>query len=343
MSIYIIRRLFLLVFVLTLLSIFSFSLGYLFPGDPLTNFTGQQDIPYYSVPELRQAYYLDSNIATQYIAYLTRILQGDFGISFSSGASVFEEIKRVFPATIELACYALLVSLFVGIILGSIAAMKNNSPIAKLINYIALVGQSLPIFWWALILIMFFSFQLGLFPISGRLSLLYPIQHQTGFLFVDIYLSDASYRTAALKDALRHIILPTAVLSMYPTTVMLRFTRESLLNVLDTPYIKTAKAKGMSQTQLMFRHGLRNSLLPVIKQIGLQFSTLLTMAMLTEFIFSWPGIGRWLVEAIYQRDYTAIQGGLLIVGCFIIIITVLIEIVHMILNPLARKDLYASR
>jgi ABC-type dipeptide/oligopeptide/nickel transport system permease component len=334
---YLLRRLFLLAFVFVALTIFAFSLNYLFPGDVLHNFTGLRYISPQQETELRQVLGLDQSYIQQYIYFVRRILDGQWALSFSSQQNVLTEILLVMPATLELASYALLLSMLLGIPLGILAAVRKDKWLDKLISALALVGYSLPVFWWALLLIMLFSLTLGLLPTSGRLSLLYEIDHQTGFMLVDILLADVSYQQAALQDAIRHLLLPAVVLATYPTTVMIRFTRDSMIDVLEQNYIKTARAKGLTRLQVLFTHGLRNALLPVTRQIGLQFSALITLAMITEVIFSWPGIGRWLIDSIYQRNFPAIQGGVLAVSCLVILVNMLTEILHTLFNPLARR------
>jgi cationic peptide transport system permease protein len=337
MILYLLRRLFLLVFVFIALSILAFSLGYLFPGNALQNFTGMTDIPAELATQLAAEYRLDSGYIQQYIAYLQRIFSGDWGLSFASKQPLLQEIKILLPATLELAAYALLVSFFVGIPLGIIAAIKPDGIVSRIISTLAIAGYSIPVFWWALLLIMLFSLGLGWLPTAGRIGVLYEIPHITGFMLADILLANSQHQTEALLNALRHILLPTIVLATFPTTVMIRFTRDSMLDVWEQSYIKTARAKGLNRAQVLYRHGLRNALLPVIRQIGLQFSTLITLAMITEVIFSWPGIGRWLIDSIYQRNYPAIQAGLLVISTLVISVNMLTEILHTLFNPLARK------
>jgi ABC-type antimicrobial peptide transport system permease subunit len=281
---------------------------------------------------------MEQGYLAQYLAYISRILQGDWGLSFSSQQPLLDEIRQLLPATLELVTYALLISFVFGIPLGIIAAIKPDGMLGRTISGLALTGYSLPIFWWALLLIMLFSIGLGWLPSAGRLSVLYEIPYHSGFMLVDILLADVQYQQEALQDALRHLLLPTLVLATYPTTVMIRFVRDSMLQVWEQNYIKTAKAKGLNRVQVLYRHGLRNALLPVIRQIGLQFSTLITLAMLTEIIFSWPGLGRWLIDSIYQRNYPAIQSGLLVISSLVITVTMLTEILHNIFNPLARRQ-----
>lgn len=337
MILYMLRRLFLLAFVFIALSIFAFSLGYLFPGEPLQNFTGLRHITAEQLPVLIHEYRLDQGYILQYLAYLSRIFSGNWGLSFSSQQPLLQEMQILLPATLELASYALLISFFVGIPIGIIAAIKPEGILSKLISAIAVTGYSMPIFWWALLLIMLFSLGLGWLPTAGRIGVLYEVNQVTGFMLPDIMLSDSAHRQEALLNAIRHLLLPTIVLATFPTTVMVRFTRDAMLEVWEQSYIKTARAKGLSRGQVLYRHALRNALLPVIRQIGLQFSTLITLAMITEVIFSWPGIGRWLIDSIYQRNYPAIQAGLLVISTLVISVNMLTEILHTLFNPLARK------
>ena len=339
---YILRRLGLLLFMMFTLSVFTFSLSYLFPGDPLSNLSGISNTSFSQTSELQEKYHFNDNYLMQYFAFIARIVQGDWGVSFASGDSVFTHIIELFPATLELSIYALIISVVVGVPAGILAAAYHRRWPDKLVNSTTLVGYSMPVFWLALLLIMVFSLQLGWFPMSGRMGLLYEIPSQTGFILIDIVLADFPYSGLAMLDALHHLTLPTIVLAMYPTTVLVRFTRESMLHVLEQSFIKTARAKGLNRAQLIMHHALRNALLPVIKQIGLQFSTLITLAMITEVIFSWPGIGRWLIDSIYQRDYPAIQGGLLAVSMFVILATIIAELTYTLFDPLSRNQAHGK-
>ena len=337
MIVYLLRRLFLLAFVFIALSILAFSLGYLFPGNPLQNFSGLRYISTEQTEILSDYYRLNDGYIQQYLAYLSRIFTGDWGLSLTSQQSLLAEIGSLMPATLELTAYALLISFVIGIPLGIVAAIKPEGTLSRLISGIAVTGYSIPIFWWALLLIMIFSLALGWLPTAGRIGVLYEVNQATGFMLIDILLTDSKYKAEAFVDALRHLLLPTIVLATFPTTVMVRFTRDSMLEVWEQSYIKTARAKGLNRAQVLYRHGLRNALLPVIRQIGLQFSTLITLAMITEVIFSWPGIGRWLIDSIYQRNYPAIQAGLLVISTTVISVNMLTEILHTLFNPLARK------
>lgn len=335
---FLLRRLCLLLFVFFALTCFAFSLGHLFPGDPLTNFSGISQPDDELLLALVHQYQLEHGYIRQYFAFLSRMLQGDWGLSLSSQQPILTELIQVFPATLELVSYALLISFVVGVPLGLMAAIKSQHWSGKLISAVALVGYSLPMFWWALLLIMLFSITLGWLPTSGRISVLFEIPAITGFMLPDILRSNQPYWQAALIDAVRHLLLPALVLATYPTTVMIRFTRDAMLGVWQQSYIKTARAKGLSRSQVLYRHGLRNAMMPVLPQLGLQFSTLVTLAMITELIFSWPGIGFWLLDSINQRNYPAIQGGLLVISTLVIMVNIMMDILHTLLNPLARKQ-----
>jgi len=339
---YLYRKLSLLIFITFGVSVFVFSLNFLFPGDVLSNLTGIQQINYDEYINLAVAYKIDQNIFIQYIEFVKRTLDGNWGTSFTTGTSIFEQVFTVLPATVELATYALIYSFIVAIPFGILASNENRPLLDKSILAVSIIGFSMPIFWLALLLILVFSINLGWFPISGRLSLVYDIPYQTGFLLVDILLSDSIYKYEAFKDALRHMAIPTFVLAAYPTTVLIRTTRQSMKEVLNTSYVKAARAKGLSNFQVLRRHGLRNGLLPVIQVLGMHFGTVITLAMVTEVIFSWPGIGLWLVDAIYQRDYPAIKGGIMVLSGVVFIVTILFDVLYMIFDPLARRRGYGK-
>ena len=241
---YILRRLGLFFFMILMLSVFTFSLAYLFPGDPLSNLSGIPSGNFAQHSELEDKYLYNSNYFMQYIAFLGRIFQGDWGLSFASGNSVFSHIIDLLPATLELSVYALIVSVVIGVPTGILGSGYHKRWPDKLINSVTMVGYSMPVFWLALLLIMVFSLKLGWFPMSGRMGLLYEIPASTGFILIDIALAGFPYKGMAFVDALRHLTLPTIVLAMYPTTVLVRFTRESMLKVMDQNFIKTARAYG---------------------------------------------------------------------------------------------------
>ncbi|MBU2918556.1 ABC transporter permease [Psychrosphaera sp. F3M07] len=333
---YFYRKLSLLFFITFGVTVFVFSLNFLFPTDVLSNMSGIPNIGEEDYAALAEQYYLNNSVIIQYFAFIGRIWQGDWGVSFITGTSIYSQVFRVLPATIELAIYALLYSFIVAIPLGILASSETYPWLDKSILALSIIGFSMPIFWLALLLILVFSIGLGWFPTSGRLSLIYNIPSSSGFLLFDIIRSNVDYKVEAFFDALRHLALPTFVLAAYPTTVLIRTTRQSMKDVMNTSYVKAAKAKGLTSGQLLRRHGLRNGLLPVIQMLGMHFGTVITLAMVTEVIFAWPGVGSWLVDAIHQRDYPAIQGGLLVISGMVFIATILFDLLYMIFDPIAR-------
>ncbi len=333
---YFYRKVSLLLFISLGLTIFVFSLNYMFPGDLLTNMTGYSANNISNSQVLVTQYKLDSSVIEQYFAYLGRLFSGNWGVSMNTGDSIYDLVFTLLPATIELALYALLYSFIVAIPFGLLASSESHPWLDKGILSLSLIGFSMPIFWLALIMIMVFSINLGWLPTSGRLSLVYQIPAESGFMLWDIIQSDLSYKWEAFADAIKHLILPTFVLAAYPTTVLIRTTRQSMKNVMAKSYVKAARAKGLTTWQVLARHGLKNGLLPVIQTLGIHFSTLITLAMVTEVIFAWPGIGSMLVDAIHQRDYTAIQGGLLVISSLVFLATIFFDVIYMIFDPIAR-------
>ena len=342
MIIFTIRRLNLFFFTMILLTIVSFSLSFLFPGDALVNLSGQINTTPEQFVELSKNYQTKNSIFMQYYAYLGHILSGDLGLSMSSQTPISNEIANLLPATIELSMVALFLAMAIGIPLGFVAAIKHNKTADNIILSIAMIGYSIPVFWLGLLAILIFSIVLSWLPSAGQISLLFEIEHVTGIQFIDILLSDSIYKWQAFKNASTHIILPACVIAMAPGTIFIRLARTSMLEVLDTSYIRAASAKGLAFNQIIYRHGIRNALVKIIRHVGLQFANLVTLAMVTEVIFSWPGIGRWLIESIYQRDYTAIHSGLLVLSCFIFIVHILTDFIYAALNPLARENKHGS-
>ncbi|MCJ8320219.1 MAG: ABC transporter permease subunit [Colwellia sp.] len=341
MLIFTLRRLNLFFFTMLLLTLLSFSLSFLFPGNALLNVSGQINASPEQILLLSESYKTESSIFAQYISYLKHILSGDLGISMSSQTPISVEIADLLPATIELSMVALLLAMAIGIPLGFIAAIKHNKPADNIILSIAMIGYSIPVFWLGLLAILIFSITLPWLPSAGQISLLFEIKHVTGIQLIDILLSDNAYKWQAFQNASAHIILPACVIAVAPGTIFIRLARSSMLEVLETSYIRAASAKGLTFNQIIFHHAIRNSLVKIIRHVGLQFANLITLAMITEVIFSWPGIGRWLIDSIYQRDYTAIQSGLLVLSCFIFIIHILTDFVYAALNPMARDNKHA--
>jgi len=342
MLIFTFRRLNLFIFTMLILTLLSFSLSFLFPGDATINMSGAINATPNQLLEIKNAYQTDENIFWQYIAYLSHVANGELGLSMASQSEISTEVLNLLPATIELSLVALLIAMFIGIPLGFIAAIKHNKPTDNIILSVSMLGYSIPVFWLGLLAILTFSITLGWFPSAGQISLLFEIELVTGIQFIDILLSDSPYKWQAFIDATAHVVLPAAVISVAPATIFIRLARTSMIEVLETSYIKAARAKGLTFQQIIIRHAIRNALIKIVRHIGLQFANLVTIAMVTEVIFSWPGIGRWLIESIYQRDYTAIQSGLLVLSCFIFVVHILTDFLYAALNPLARGSKHGS-
>lgn len=337
MLIFTLRRFSLFFFTMWLLTILSFSLSFLFPGVQLINLTGQVNASAEQLATLATEYQQQASMLTQYFSYVSHLFHGDMGYSMTSHLPIMTEIINRLPATVELTCVALLVAMSFGIPIGFFAAVYHRKAPDNFILAVAMIGYSIPVFWLGILAILVFSVQLGWLPSAGQISLLFEIEHVTGLQLVDILLSDSEYKWQAFQDATRHLILPVIVVALAPATIFMRLARTAMLEVLDTHYIKAAKAKGLTFSQIIYRHAMRNAVIKVIRDVGLQFAHLITIAMVTEVIFSWPGIGRWLIESIYQRDYTAIQGGLIVLSTFIFIVHIIIDFVYAALNPLARE------
>ena len=317
------------------MTLLAFFLIRLVPGDPIETMAGERGIDAARHAQLLTEYGLDRPLMVQYGIYIGRVLQGDLGKSIITQAPVLEEFKALFPATIELALCAIIFALLIGIPAGILAAVKRNSWLDHGVMGVSLAGYSMPIFWWGLLLILLFSVQLDLTPVSGRIAVQYFLEPVTGFLLIDAWLSGES---GAWISAASHLILPTVVLGTVPLAVIARMTRSAMLEVMGEDYIRTARAKGLSGFRVVTLHALRNALIPVVTVIGLQVGVLFTGAILTETIFSWPGVGKWLIEAISRRDYPVLQGGMLLLGVIVMVVNLLVDLTYGIINPRIRHQ-----
>ena len=326
---YIIRRILLLIPTLLGISIIIFLMMHITPGDPAELLLGERATEP-ALEALREHLGLNEPLYVQYGMFLKRLMKGDLGETIWTRQKVWIEVKQRFPATIELSLAAMLISTFLGIILGIISATKQYSVFDYVSMLGALVGVSMPIFWLGLVLMLIFSLHLGWFPMSGRLSVGIDLDTITNFYILDALLTR---NWAAFKDTLWHITLPAITLGTIPIAIVARMTRSSMLEVLRQDYIKTAKAKGLSPRVVVLKHALRNALIPVITVIGLMFGILLAGAILTETIFAWPGVGKWLYDAVLQRDYMVIQGGTLFVAGIFVIINVIVDVLYAVINP----------
>ncbi|HEK3082536.1 TPA: dipeptide ABC transporter permease DppB [Proteus mirabilis] len=318
------------------ITLLTFIFVHLIPGDPVMIMAGERGLS----PE-RHAYLmaelgLDKPLWQQYLNYLNGIMHGDLGISLKSRIPVWDEFLPRFKATLELGICAMIFAVSVGIPVGVLAAVKRGSIFDHTAISVSLAGYSMPIFWWGIMLIMLVSVKLDLTPVSGRLADSvflddsYPL---TGFMLIDTLFWGEE---GDFLDALHHIILPVIVLGTIPLAVIVRMTRSAMLEVLGEDYIRTARAKGLSRARVILIHALRNAMLPVVTVIGLQVGTMLAGAILTETIFSWPGLGRWLIDALQRRDYPVVQGGVLLIATMIIFVNLLVDVLYGIVNPRIR-------
>ncbi len=303
------------------------------PGDPVMLMAGERGMSPERHAELMAEMGFDKPIIVQYGLYLKQLAGGDFGTSIITKQPVLKEFATLFPATIELSICAMIIAVFFGLPAGMIAATKRGSVFDHTVMTGALTGYSMPIFWWGLLLIIFFSGILGWTPVSGRVSLLYFFEPVTGFMLIDTLLSG---QEGAFTSALSHLILPAIVLGTIPLAVIARQTRSAMLEVLSEDYVRTARAKGLGPVRVIGLHALRNAMIPVITVICLQVGVLFAGAILTETIFSWPGIGKWMVDSIFRRDYPAVQGGLLLIAAIVMIVNLLVDLLYGLINPQIR-------
>lgn len=317
------------------ITLLVFSLIHMIPGNAVEALSGERGMDPLRYARLLHEFGLDQPLYLQYLQYLGKVVQGDLGYSITTHEPVLREFLSLFPATLELSCCAMLLALLIGLPAGILAALKRNTLLDYSVMGISLTGYSMPIFWWALLLILLFSVTLGWTPVSGRIDILFDLPPVTGLMLIDSLLSG---EPGAFKSAVSHLILPTVALGTIPLAVIARMTRSAMLEVLREDYVRTARAKGLSRWRVIGIHALRNALIPVITVIGLQVGTLLAGAILTETIFSWPGIGKWLVEAIHRRDYPVVQGGILLSASIIILVNLSVDIMYGMINPRIRRS-----
>ncbi len=345
MTTYLLRRVLGLIPVLFGVSLLIFAITRIIPGDPAVALLGQRASPaaleqlredlglflpvwvnFEAVGERGFAGLFDS----QYFNYMRDLLSGDLGRSIFSRIPVAQSLVTRFPATLELSLFAMTFALGIGIPAGVWAALNRGRPADTVVMAVAVSGVSMPVFWLAIIFIYVFAVTLGWLPPSGRLS--------TGVDFepiTNLYLLDALLRGngTAFLDVVRHLILPAVALGTIPLAIVVRMTRSAMLEVLSQDYVRTARSKGLDERIVVRKHALRNALLPVITVVGLSFGALLSGAILTETVFSWPGIGRWVYDAIAARDYPIIQGGILFVAFVVTLINLMVDLLYAVVDP----------
>ena len=385
MSAFIIRRLLLTIPTFIGVSLLAFILIHLIPGDAIDLIAGERGVSDERRAILEVKFGLDKSLPEQYWRYMVNVVRGDLGESIVTRTGVLGEFFARFPATIELSLLAMIFAIVVGLPLGILAGVRRGSAVDHLTMGAALTGYSMPIFWWALLLIFLSSVTLGWTPVSGRISLLYFFDQVTGFMLIDAVLSG---QKGAFGSALHHLVLPSIVLGTIPLAVIARMTRSAMIEVLSDDYIRTARAKGVSPLSVVGVHGLgpaslgatvhclghasrhrphdqvgddrgierrlyphakgvsplsvvgvhalRNALIPVVTVIGLQVGALLADAILTETIFAWPGIGKWMIDSISRRDYPVIQGGILLIASTVILVNLAVDVLYGVINPRIR-------
>ncbi len=335
MASFILRRLIALIPVMCIVLVIVFSLVRFIPGDPAVTLLGP-GATQEQIDALRAQLDLDQAFPVQFFNYVTGLLQGDFGVSLKTGQPVAHEIITRLPATIELSVLAVIVAIIIGIPIGVLSATRPNSTFDHITRVVSLVGVSMPAFLLALILQLVFATYLGWLPVSGRMSSFIVAQPVTGFAILDGIVTG---NWAAAWSALRHLILPTAVLAAFLGATLGRFVRNTMLEVMGEDFIRTAKAKGLRRADVILGHGLRNSLLPAITVVGLKFAEMLGGAILTETIFAWPGIGRYMFEAIKNRDYPVIQGTTLVFALLFVFTSIVVDVLYGVLDPRVRKKM----
>jgi len=326
---YIVKRLAMLVPVMLGVSIIAFSLIHLAPGDPARTMLGERATQE-QLNEIREKYGLDKPLYVQYGIWLNGVLHGDLGRSITTHDEVAKEIGDRFPNTMELAIAAMIFAIIFGVFAGIISAPKQYSITDYTCMGVALFGISMPVFWLGIMLMMIFGVFLGWLPIGGRIDLLIPFQRVTGFMVFDSIITG---NFPALISVLRHLILPAVALGTIPMAMIARVSRSSMLEVLRQDFIRTERAKGLSERMVIYKHAVRNAMVPVVTVIGLNFGLLLAGAILTETVFSWPGIGRLVVNAVYERDYPLVVGCILVFAIVFVIVNLITDILYTRIDP----------
>jgi peptide/nickel transport system permease protein len=326
---YIIKRLLQIIPVVLGVTLIAFALIHLAPGDPVRTMLGQHATQQ-EIDEIRDKYGLNRPLYEQYFIWLGDVLKGDLGRSILTHEQVTTEIGSRFPNTIELAIAAMIFAILIGVVAGVISATKQYSVADYSVMGLALFGISMPVFWLGIMLMMIFGVFLGWLPIGGRIDLLIPYQSITGFMVID---SIITLNGAALISVLEHLILPAIALGTIPMAIIARTTRSSMLEVLRQDFIRTERAKGLSERKVIYKHAIRNAMVPVVTVIGLNFGLLLSGAILTETVFSWPGVGRLVVDAVYARDYPLVIGCILIFALVFVIVNLITDILYTYIDP----------
>jgi len=310
-------------------SILAFSLIHLAPGDPARTIAGEHASAQ-TIERIQTKYGLDKPLITQYWIWLKQALRGDFGRSIVSNEYVSKEILSRFPNTLELALFSMFIAITVGVLAGIVSASRQYSLLDYGFMGVALFGVSMPVFWLGIMLMMIFGVFLRWLPISGRIDIMIPFTRITGLYLLDSIITG---NWAAFISSLRHLILPSLALGTIPMATIARVTRSSMLEVLKQDFIRTERAKGLPERLVIYKHAVRNALIPVVTVIGLNFGLLLSGAILTETVFSWPGVGRYVVNAVQMRDYPAVQGCVLFFAFIFVVVNLITDIIYVYIDP----------
>jgi len=328
---FIVRRLLLLIPVLIGVTIITFVISHVIPADPAIAFAGGPKAQPETIERIREQLHLNEPLYIQYFYYLNDLIHLNLGKSYLENRPVIDAIAQYFPATFELTIIAMLISIPLGIIGGIISAIRRNKLSDQTTRFIAIIGYSLPIFWLALMLQYLLAYQFPILPLEGRLAIgLSAPQHITGLYIVD---SIFTGNLETLSSSLYHIILPAFTLGFATLALILRMTRSSMLEVMGMDYIRTARAKGLSERKVIYKHALRNALIPTVTVSGLQFGALLGGAVLTESIFNWPGMGRFAANAVLGLDFNSVMGFTLIVAIIYVIANLIVDLLYAVIDP----------
>ncbi len=335
MFLYFLKRISALLPTLIGISTLVFLMIQMIPGDPARVMLGERATPE-AIENLRKDLGLDEPVYYQYFTFIKNLAKGDLGRSFKSREEVTTELKNYFPATMELAFTSLLIATLLGVLAGISSAVNRKTFLDYFSMISALVGVSMPVFWLGLVLILIFAVNFDFLPISGRISTEFIFTPITNFYLIDTLLIG---NFAAFWDALKHLILPAITLATIPLAIIARLTRSSMLEVLSKDFVRTARAKGLKERLVVFKHALKNALIPIVTVIGIQFGLLLGGAILTETIFAWPGIGRWVLNSVLARDFLSVQGGAIAIATAFVLINLFVDLIYFYLNPKLRSNL----
>lgn len=318
------------VLVLAVLSVLIFAFMRAIPGDPVLNLLGEEETTPEQYAALQAQLGLDRPFHEQYLGWIGRVLQGDFGRSLQTNEPVLPVLWEKLKATIELAVFAVILGTIIGVTAGVISAVRRDSIFDSAAMLVSLMGISMPVFWMGILLIIVFSVGLDLLPVSGMVSFMTIIEPVTGFPLLDAILTG---NWAGVHDLLSHLILPAITLGLTPAALIARTTRASMLEVINEDYVKAGLARGLSYNQTLWRHVMRNAMIPVVTVIGLEIGVYLGGSIVTETVFSWPGLGRHMIDAIYSNDYPVVQGAVLVYAFIVVMVSLIVDLTYSALDP----------